>query len=435
MMGGSPGAYEHYGREPARGVVVNEILAHTDLPQVDYVELFNTRTQAVDLSGAWLSDTAGTNKFQIAGGTTIPARGFLAFTATQLGFALNAEGEKVILVNSNLTRVLDAVKFDGQENGVSLGRYPDGAPGFQRLATVTLGTSNTPPRLSPVVINEIMYDPISGDDNDEYVELYNRSTNAVNLGGWQLQDGVGYTFPSNTVIAAGGYVVVGKSVTNLLAKYSQLKTTNTFGNYSGKALRQRRTCRAGDAGRHRQRRSDKYFLHRAERSHLRERRTLGQMERRRRQFAGLIDPDADTRLAANWADSDESSKAAWTTIDVTNILENGHDGTYGTATRFEFYLQDAGEVLVDNLAFLNNGGGSLVSNGNFESGTNGWTFEGVLRNSYVQSGAGVGGSQALHVVSVGRGDTGPNKVVSTLTSAAATGAPNTGTIRASGALA
>jgi hypothetical protein len=33
-------------------------------------------------------------------------------------------------VNSNQTRVLDAVKFDGQENGVSFGRYPNGAPGF-----------------------------------------------------------------------------------------------------------------------------------------------------------------------------------------------------------------------------------------------------------------------------------------------------------------
>jgi hypothetical protein len=39
-MGGSPGAFDHYGSEPARGVVINELLAHTDAPQVDYVELY-----------------------------------------------------------------------------------------------------------------------------------------------------------------------------------------------------------------------------------------------------------------------------------------------------------------------------------------------------------------------------------------------------------
>ncbi len=431
VMGGSPGAYEHYGREPARGVVVNEILAHTDLPQVDYVELFNTRTQAVDLSGAWLSDTAGTNKYQIVGGTTIPARGFLAFTETQLGFGLNAEGEKVILVNSNLTRVLDAVKFDGQENGVSLGRYPDGAPGFQRLSTVTLGTSNTPPRLSPVVINEIMYAPISGDDNDEYVELYNRSTNTINLGGWQLQDGIGYTFPSNTVITAGGYVVVGKSVTNLLAKYSQLNATNTCGGFSGKLSNSgERLALAMPDDIVNDGVTNIFYIVVNGVTYVNGGR-WGKWSAGGGSSLELIDPNSDTRLAANWADSDESSKAAWTTIDVTNIMENGHSAGQGDANRLEFYLQDSGEVLVDNLAFLSNGGGSLVSNGNFESGTSGWTFEGVLRNSYVQSGGGVGGSQALHVVSVGRGDTGPNKVVSTLTSAAATGSPNTGTIRAS----
>ena len=29
-----------------------------------------------------------------------------------------------------------------------------------------------------------MYNPISGNDDDQYVEFYNRSTNTVNLGGW-----------------------------------------------------------------------------------------------------------------------------------------------------------------------------------------------------------------------------------------------------------
>jgi hypothetical protein len=237
-IGGSPGAFDHYQSEPADQVVINEFLAHTDEPQEDYIELFNTGTQAVNVSGMWLSDTAATNKFRIPDGTTIPARGFLAFTQTQLGFSLSADGEKILLVNSNRTRVIDAVAFDGQANGVSAGRHPDGAPGFQPLASVTPGTANQRPRVPDVVINEIMYHPISESDDDEYVEIYNRSDQAVSLANWRLQGGVSFTFPPHAVIPADGYVVVGKNLARLLEHYAQLNLTNAWGNYSG-SLRNR----------------------------------------------------------------------------------------------------------------------------------------------------------------------------------------------------
>lgn len=442
-MGGSPGAFEPYGNEPARGVVINEFLAHTDLPQVDYLELFNSSTQAVNLSGAWLSDVAGTNKFRIPDGTTIAARGFLAYTDAQLGFSLSADGEAIYLVNSNQTRVLDAVKFDGQENGVSMGRYPDGAPGFQPLATVTLGTANTPPRVRQLVINEIMYRPISGLNDDEYLELYNRGPGALALGGWKLQGGVGFTFPSNAVIAAGGYLVVAENLTNLLAKYPQLNATNTFGNYSGSladggeriALAMPddliSTNAQGVV-------TTNIFYITMDEVTYSDGGRWGKWSDGGGSSLELIDPDADNRLAANWADSDESAKAAWTTINVTNVMENGQtgqvnegSGSYGIANRFEVFLQGPGEALLDSVEFHSNGGASLLSNGSFDANTVGWTLGGVMRSSYAQAGVGVGGSQALHLVATDRGDTGPNKIFSALTSTAATVAPNTGNIRAS----
>jgi hypothetical protein len=440
-MGGSPGAFEPYGNEPARGVVINEILAHTDLPQVDYVELYNPHATAVNLSGAWLSDAAGTNKYQIINGTTISARGFLAFPQTQLGFALAADGEAIYLVNSNQTRVLDAVKFDGQENGVTLGRYPNGSPGFQTLATVTQGTSNTPPRLSPVVINEIMYHPISEDDDDEYIEIYNRSGSAVNLSRWKLQGGVSFTFPSNTVLAANSYLVIAESLTNLWVKYPQLNATNVLGNYSG-AL-------ANGGERIELAKPDdlittngpvtvtNIFYITVDEVNYVDGGRWGRWSDGGGSSLELIDPDADNRLAPNWADSDESAKSAWTSIDVTDVMENGQtglvnegSGSYGGANRLELFLQGDGEALVDNLEFRSNGGANLVANGDFVSGTNGWTIRGVLRTSFAENSVGVGGSTALHLVSTGRGDTGANKIAGALSATAATGAPNTGTIRA-----
>jgi len=441
-IGGSPGAFDAVGPEPARGVLINEFLAHTDLPLEDYIELFNTTTNPIDLSGAWLSDEPDNPRFRIPDGTVIPARSYLVYTETQLGFALAAAGEQIFLFNSNLTRVLDAVAFGGQANGISSGRYPDGAPRFYELSSRTPGTSNAPPLVRPIVINEIMYHPITESDDDEYIELYNRGTNAVSLAGWQLQEGVRFTFPSDAVIPPGGYVVVAKNATNLMAKYPQLNATNTFGNYSG---------RLGNS-------SDRIMLSMPETQVVTNNAGVrltnvyqvivndvtyhdggrwGKWSDGWGSSLELIDPQADNSLAPNWADSDESTKAPWTYIDVTNILENGqtaamiNQGAYwGPPTRFEFFLQDEGEVLVDNIEFRNNNGPNLLSNGTFDSGTNGWAFEGVVRGSYVQNGVGISGTPALRLVATGRGDTGPNKARTALTGTVLTNAPNTGTIRA-----
>ncbi len=435
LIGGSPGTTDGYGVEPARGIVINEYLAHTDLPQVDYVELFNTKTTPVDLSGAWLSDEAGTNKYRIADGTTIPARGFLSFDQNDLGFALSADGEQIFLVNSNQTRVIDAASFRGQENGVSEGHYPDGAPGFQRLSSVTKGTANAAPLQSTVVINEIMYHPISDSNNDEYVELYNRTGSPVDLSGWKLQGGISYEFPSNSVIAGHGYMVVAENATNLIAKYAQLNTSNTCGNYDGSLA---------DGG---ERialsmwedlvstndlnvvTTNIFYIPVDEVTYLDGGR-WGEWSDGGGSSLELIDPDADNRQPASWADSDETGKAPWTTIDVTEILENGQSAGDGTANHFEFYLQGAGEMLVDDLEFRNNNGGNMLSNGDFSSGSNGWTFGGVVRNSYVESGVGQGGSAALHLVSAGRGDMGCNQADHALNSTASVGDSNTGTIQA-----
>ena len=44
-----------------------------------------------------------------------------------------------------------------------------------------------------VVINEILYHPQSENPLEEFIELYNRGTNAVNLSGWRFAGGVSFT--------------------------------------------------------------------------------------------------------------------------------------------------------------------------------------------------------------------------------------------------
>jgi hypothetical protein len=65
-----------------------------------------------------------------------------------------------------------------------------------------------------VVIHEIMYHPIGGDADDEYIELHNSGTEPVDLSGWRFVDGVEFDFPPGTRIPNGGFLVVARNAAN-----------------------------------------------------------------------------------------------------------------------------------------------------------------------------------------------------------------------------
>jgi regulation of enolase protein 1 (concanavalin A-like superfamily) len=427
-VGGSPGRMEPISIEPLRPVVINEFLAHTDLPALDFIELYNRSGQPIDLGGAWLTDNPVTNKYRLPSPTIIPARGFLSFNQNQLSFSLDASGERIVLVNSNQTRVIDALGFESQANGISSGRFPDGAPGFRELSSATAGAANALPLSRDVVINEIMYHPISENSDDEFVELFNKGTNAVNLGGWRFTDGISFNFPSNTIIAAGSYLVVAKNKTNLFAHYGNLNAGNTVGDFdgnlrsSGERLALAMPQLAIDA--------DDPLNITTNTIHI----VVNEVNYRRGGQWGkwadgggssleLIDPRADNRLAPNWADSDETAKAPWTTIETTGLLDNGGD----TPDSLHVILLEEGECLLDEVEVIPTGGGNRIANFNFESGLSGWTIRGNHERSSLEN-TGFNSSRSLHVRATSRGDTGPNKIHVPLTSALANG--NTATIRA-----
>jgi hypothetical protein len=45
-----------------------------------------------------------------------------------------------------------------------------------------------------------MYNPITGDNDDEYIELYNRGVSSGTRG-WKFTDGITFTFAPNTILA------------------------------------------------------------------------------------------------------------------------------------------------------------------------------------------------------------------------------------------
>ncbi|KPK33936.1 MAG: hypothetical protein AMJ65_19035 [Phycisphaerae bacterium SG8_4] len=87
-----------------------------------------------------------------------------------------------------------------------------------------------------ILINEIMYHPQSGrgqpeDIRQEYVELYNRGTQTIDLSGWRLSNGVDFVFPDVTV-GAGQYLVVAADVATFKAIYRRM--ANVVGGWDGK---------------------------------------------------------------------------------------------------------------------------------------------------------------------------------------------------------
>lgn len=242
-LNGSPGGP---GGFFVRDVVINEVLAHTDPPQEDAVELRNLTTNPVSVAGWYLSDdNTVRKKYRFPAGTMIPPSGYLVVYQQQMmgtnslvPFSISSKGDDVFLSEANgsdeIIRYVDQVAFEPTKNGVSLGRYPDGADSLVLLSTPTFGVSspataeefragagarNARPWVGPVVINEIMYHPpetnVTGRMGAEYVELLNTSGVPVPLYNpeypdftWSLTGGISYSFPSNTVLNPGQLLLV-----------------------------------------------------------------------------------------------------------------------------------------------------------------------------------------------------------------------------------
>jgi len=209
---------------PLSTVRVNEVFAHSD-PGIDWIELYNTSGETVDISGWLLSDSfASLTKYEIPPGTTIAAGAYLSLDQTVLGFALSAPcGDEVILSETSggvMTGARDFLEFGPIDNGVAFGRWPDGDDASFRLSAPSEAAANASPRVGPIVVTEIMYNPLVTDPavtvTPEFVELRNVTNAPVELSTtfdgfgvfpWRLSGGIDFDFAPGTEIPAQGHLV------------------------------------------------------------------------------------------------------------------------------------------------------------------------------------------------------------------------------------
>lgn len=240
------------------GLRINEILAHTDPPLQDALELYNANpTQAVNLSYYWLSnDKNDSKKYRFPANFIIQPLGYKVvyeyqfnpdFTGTNRSFTFNsAHGDGCYIFSASndasgtLTGYRMGTTFDSSENGVSFGRYTNSQgdvdytamsklsfgsipPTSSNLFVLGQGLANPAPLIGPVVMTEIMYHPpdLGTNDNtwDEYIQLYNMSTNIVKLydtnsydgaytNHWNINKAVDFEFPTNNVIRPGEFILI-----------------------------------------------------------------------------------------------------------------------------------------------------------------------------------------------------------------------------------
>ncbi|UCG58681.1 MAG: lamin tail domain-containing protein [Phycisphaerales bacterium] len=245
-VGGSPGQDDNSITPDPGAVVINEVLAHSHDTRPDWIELYNTTETTIDIGGWYLSDSGSVlKKYRIAGGTTLKANEYSVLSEDAnfgpdspdagrlVGFRLSKNGESVYLSAAEdgvLLGYRDVEDFGASPRGVSFGRYFKSSTGnfnFVLMDHTTKGSANAYPKVGPIVINEIMYNPESGNQSEEYIELYNMGPEEVTLYDshasepWKFTDGIDYTFPSGPGVAipAGGYLLVARDVTAYMARY------------------------------------------------------------------------------------------------------------------------------------------------------------------------------------------------------------------------
>ena len=255
---------------------------------------------------------------------------------------------------------------------------------------------------SVVVSNAVPF----AEREEEWLELFNRSSTPIDLTGWKLAGGIDFDFPAETAIPAGGYLVVAKDASALAIKHP---TSSILGDYSG---------RLGNSG-------DLILLEDSQGNIADELRYYDSGTWSEAADGGgasleLRDPDADNARAGAWESSDESARNDWQTYTYQGVATDNGIGL-NVFHEFQVGLLDAGEVLIDDISVLEENSVEFIQNGDFESDSLGTTADkwraigthGSHGKTVVVTDPDDASNQCLHLISTGPTENKHNKLETT----------------------
>ncbi|MFT5681298.1 MAG: hypothetical protein ACI8RZ_002204 [Myxococcota bacterium] len=366
-------------------IVLNEVAPASASPM--WVELRNVSPGTQDIDGLLLTSSAG-DEAVLSAGSLEPGE---LLALDDLGFSVEA-GDRLFLYTADGSTLLDGVAV-----GEGLrGRADAGGP-WRTPSEATPGEANQIERSQDVVINEIQYHraPLSEEGtpvterSEEWIELYNRGEEAVDLSGWQLVDAVAYALPEGTTLAPGDYLIVARDAKTMQADYPK---ATVIGEFSGSL---------SNSG-------DRILLLDA----------LGNPADEVRYFDGgrwpsaadgggasleLRDPWADNNTAEAWTASDESHRSAWIWTTIRGVAESSPIGPDGVWEELVLGLLDEGEVLIDDLSVVQDPDTApveLLQSGSFDDIAS-WRLLGSHRHSEVVPDPDDSSNSVLRLVSTG----------------------------------
>jgi PKD repeat protein len=233
-----------------------------------------------------------------------------------------------------------------------------------------------------VVITEIMYNPASGDRQEDFIEIHNRSTTRTySLLDWRFSRGVDFTFP-DIQLGPQEYLVICANKARIQQVYRIANVTgdwdpNTTLDNGGERIR---LVNAGGITV-----DEVTYDDRAPWPILAD--GYGHSLERRRLDYPSDDP-------ANWGAS--SAGTSWTRFTVTGIA---------SSSTLYIYLTAAGTAYLDDVRIhpVGNPGDNRVQNGGFESLNTGWTRSGNHSGSSSSTEQARSGSRSMKIVATGAG--------------------------------
>ncbi|MDE0867102.1 MAG: lamin tail domain-containing protein, partial [Rubripirellula sp.] len=355
---------------------------------IDWVELYNGGEGVVDLDGLSVTTRRDfSDRTPLFG--QVSARGRNVVTVN-----FEARGQMPIYL-LNADTVMQAEMFERPDGEGSVQAFPDGGSEWFAVAKDTKGGVNNPARHENVVINEVMFNPPGDHRSGEYIELFNRDTEAVDLSGWRFVDGVNFTFPSGTSIAAGDFLVIAADIDYVRRVY---KLNNVLGNYGGELSNPGELLRLEDA-----------YGNVADEVDYSNHGDWPGGTKGGGSSMELVNPWADNRLPSAWRDSDETTKSSFRQYTATGRWRQLK--TMGSAADYrEFHMHLVGDseiVLSEIEAVSSRTKKNVLTNAKKMStnnrSANGWLAQGNHWATYLDG-------QDLHLISDGHGDNRPNRM-------------------------
>jgi hypothetical protein len=249
-------------------ITINEVVMDPVSGENEWIELYSSLGSDTDLKDWTIEDGKGT--ILILSGVIIK-NDFLVFEISSA--KLNNDGDLIILKSPNGGEV-DRVAYGNWDDGktddnaptvsdpLSIIRTQDGMDtkvdsvdfvvsknstkgslnniSVQPNISTTINSSSNTNTVLPgaVVINEIMADP---EEEEEWVELYNKTNKKIDLAGWSLVEGSEATTEIEGVIEANGFLVIEQikgnlnnsgDIINLVNDNEKIIDTVSYGNWN-----------------------------------------------------------------------------------------------------------------------------------------------------------------------------------------------------------